>query len=273
MWGGDKLGIQSGELIAAEQNDTRNARLEGIFELPGIEIQTPCNPDHTFGGRRFRWLRHCRWSCMPCCSDLLSCRNHVFKRQRHLSMFTLTPPITTKPLHNQITSKTATTFASAAFCAASLGQPSARLPSPYRFWTRVWSPRPSVMTKPSNLAWSDLRSSGWSTRSTSSRLMPASPINPNNWTYTMSLIKRIGMLGAAVSLCLSASSAFAHATLEVQEAPIKSTYKGVVRIGHGCDGAATLKVRIAFPMASSPSSRCRTRLGSGDSRRAVRQDL
>ncbi|QRM32019.1 DUF1775 domain-containing protein [Microvirga sp. VF16] len=55
------------------------------------------------------------------------------------------------------------------------------------------------------------------------------------------------MLGAAVSLCLSASAAFGHATLEVQEAPIKSTYKGIIRIGHGCDGAATLKVRVRIP--------------------------
>jgi len=63
----------------------------------------------------------------------------------------------------------------------------------------------------------------------------------------MSLVNRRGMLGAAVSLCLLAPAAFAHATLEVQEASIKSTYKGIIRIGHGCDGAATLKVRVRIP--------------------------
>jgi uncharacterized protein YcnI len=63
----------------------------------------------------------------------------------------------------------------------------------------------------------------------------------------MSLISRLGMLGAAVSLSLLATSALAHSTLEVQEAPIKSTYKGVIRVGHGCDGAATLKVRVRIP--------------------------
>lgn len=41
--------------------------------------------------------------------------------------------------------------------------------------------------------------------------------------------------------------ASAHATLEQQEAPTKSTYKGVMRIGHGCGGEATLKVRIQIP--------------------------
>lgn len=63
----------------------------------------------------------------------------------------------------------------------------------------------------------------------------------------MSLINRFGTFGAAVSLCLVASAALAHSTLEVQEAPVKSTYKGVVRVGHGCDGAATLKVRVRIP--------------------------
>ena len=42
-------------------------------------------------------------------------------------------------------------------------------------------------------------------------------------------------------------SAFAHATLEVSEAPADSTYKAVVRIGHGCEGAATTTVRVQIP--------------------------
>lgn len=42
-------------------------------------------------------------------------------------------------------------------------------------------------------------------------------------------------------------AAFAHATLEVQEAAVGTTYKGVMRIGHGCEGEATLKVRIKIP--------------------------
>lgn len=44
-----------------------------------------------------------------------------------------------------------------------------------------------------------------------------------------------------------AGPAFAHATLEVSEAPANSTYKAVVRIGHGCEGAATTTVRVQIP--------------------------
>jgi uncharacterized protein YcnI len=44
-----------------------------------------------------------------------------------------------------------------------------------------------------------------------------------------------------------AGPAFAHATLEVSEAPANSTYKAVIRIGHGCEGAATTAVRVQVP--------------------------
>jgi uncharacterized protein YcnI len=57
---------------------------------------------------------------------------------------------------------------------------------------------------------------------------------------------RLGALGVAVSL-LAAPAAFAHATLETQEAPVNATYKGVVRVPHGCHGAPTLKVRVQIP--------------------------
>lgn len=49
------------------------------------------------------------------------------------------------------------------------------------------------------------------------------------------------------SLISLGTQAMAHATLEQQEAAAGSTYKGVMRIGHGCDGEATLKVRIQVP--------------------------
>ncbi len=54
------------------------------------------------------------------------------------------------------------------------------------------------------------------------------------------------ILAAALTTALS-TSAMAHATLEQQEAATGTTYKGVMRIGHGCDGQATLKVRITLP--------------------------
>lgn len=46
---------------------------------------------------------------------------------------------------------------------------------------------------------------------------------------------------------LTPIAATAHATLEVQTAEIGSFYKGVMRIGHGCEGQATLRVDITIP--------------------------
>lgn len=54
-------------------------------------------------------------------------------------------------------------------------------------------------------------------------------------------------IAATAALCLTASAAAAHVTLETREAPVNSTYKGVLRIGHGCDGAATRTVRVRIP--------------------------
>lgn len=53
-------------------------------------------------------------------------------------------------------------------------------------------------------------------------------------------------LGAALTLA-GAGSAFAHATLEVAEAPVNSSYKAILRVPHGCDGSTTLKVRVQIP--------------------------
>ncbi len=52
---------------------------------------------------------------------------------------------------------------------------------------------------------------------------------------------------AAALLAAGTATAFAHATLEVQEAKVGSTYKAVLRVPHGCEGEATLKVRIKIP--------------------------
>ena len=55
-----------------------------------------------------------------------------------------------------------------------------------------------------------------------------------------------GVAGAAV-LYLLASASSAHVTLEGQQAHVKSTYKAVLRVPHGCGSAATLKVRVRIP--------------------------
>ncbi|KJV09446.1 hypothetical protein VZ95_11380 [Elstera litoralis] len=54
------------------------------------------------------------------------------------------------------------------------------------------------------------------------------------------------LLGAA-ALTLAASAASAHATLETSQAVAGSYYKAVVRVGHGCEGKPTLKLRLKIP--------------------------
>lgn len=54
-------------------------------------------------------------------------------------------------------------------------------------------------------------------------------------------------LPAAAFLVLGTSAAFAHITLETQEAPVGSTYKALLRVPHGCDGKATIAVRVQIP--------------------------
>ena len=58
---------------------------------------------------------------------------------------------------------------------------------------------------------------------------------------------RSGALVAALSLCGLSTAAFAHVTFEGQDTAIPSTYKGVLRVPHGCEGAATLKLRVRVP--------------------------
>jgi periplasmic copper chaperone A len=58
---------------------------------------------------------------------------------------------------------------------------------------------------------------------------------------------RLAALGAAAMLLATPVTALAHVTLETPEAAAGSTYKAVLRIPHGCGGAATLKVRVQIP--------------------------
>lgn len=55
-------------------------------------------------------------------------------------------------------------------------------------------------------------------------------------------------LGAGfLCLALAAGSASAHVVLETREAPAGSYYKAVLKVGHGCDGAATTAIRVRVP--------------------------
>jgi uncharacterized protein YcnI len=44
-----------------------------------------------------------------------------------------------------------------------------------------------------------------------------------------------------------ATIAFAHITLENQQAPVGASYKAVLRVPHGCEGSATVAVRVRIP--------------------------
>jgi hypothetical protein len=55
-----------------------------------------------------------------------------------------------------------------------------------------------------------------------------------------------GALGAAAFMVLS-TAALAHSTLEVAQASANSSYKGVVRVPHGCKGEATQTLRVQIP--------------------------
>ena len=49
------------------------------------------------------------------------------------------------------------------------------------------------------------------------------------------------------ALSLAAVSALAHVSLETREARAGTSYKAVLKVPHGCDGTATLKVRAQIP--------------------------
>ena len=61
----------------------------------------------------------------------------------------------------------------------------------------------------------------------------------------MTHVLKSALIGVAVTL--GSTAPFAHATLETQQAPINANYKAVMRTPHGCEGTATLKVRIQIP--------------------------
>lgn len=56
----------------------------------------------------------------------------------------------------------------------------------------------------------------------------------------------IHALVLGTSAC-AATVAHAHITLEGKEAPAASTYKAVLRVGHGCEGSPTEVIRVQIP--------------------------
>jgi len=54
------------------------------------------------------------------------------------------------------------------------------------------------------------------------------------------------VLGAA-GVAAFVGAASAHVTLETREAPVGAPYKAVLRVPHGCEGAATIALRVRVP--------------------------
>ena len=52
---------------------------------------------------------------------------------------------------------------------------------------------------------------------------------------------------ATVALAVVAAAANAHVTLEQQQAVAGSTYKAVLRVPHGCEGSAMIRLRVQIP--------------------------
>jgi uncharacterized protein YcnI len=49
------------------------------------------------------------------------------------------------------------------------------------------------------------------------------------------------------TMLVTCGMASAHVTLEVSEAPVSSTYKAVLSVGHGCEGSPTTAIRVKIP--------------------------
>jgi uncharacterized protein YcnI len=59
--------------------------------------------------------------------------------------------------------------------------------------------------------------------------------------------KNLLRLTAALAFMAFAAPALAHVTLEKTEAAVGSFYKAVLRVPHGCDGSATVKITVQIP--------------------------
>lgn len=60
-------------------------------------------------------------------------------------------------------------------------------------------------------------------------------------------MKRGWFLGAAIAVAVAGVPAYGHVVLAVKEAPAGSYYKAVFQVPHGCDGAATIGLRVTLP--------------------------
>jgi uncharacterized protein YcnI len=63
-----------------------------------------------------------------------------------------------------------------------------------------------------------------------------------------SMLRFAAAAAAVLTPLLLATAASAHVTLETSKAPAGGFYKAVLRVPHGCDGAATVAIRVQIPV-------------------------
>ncbi len=63
------------------------------------------------------------------------------------------------------------------------------------------------------------------------------------------MLKKLSLAATAALACICAHGALAHVTFERAEATPGASYKGVLRVPHGCKGEATHTVRVQLPDA------------------------
>ncbi len=68
-----------------------------------------------------------------------------------------------------------------------------------------------------------------------------------NPTIQKSLITFSASLAFVLAAVLASGSAYAHVTLDQKAAPTSSYFRGAFRIGHGCEGSATVAVTVTLP--------------------------
>jgi len=83
------------------------------------------------------------------------------------------------------------------------------------------------------------------------------------------------LLGAGLLAIATLGRAQAHVTLEVEEAAPDSTYKAVLRVGHGCEGKPTITIRVKIPegvIAAKPMPKPGWRLATATGKYAQSYD-
>jgi periplasmic copper chaperone A len=61
------------------------------------------------------------------------------------------------------------------------------------------------------------------------------------------MLRKYGAVALGSALLVAPQMLAAHVTLESKEAPPDSSYKAVLRVGHGCEGKPTTAIRVQVP--------------------------